>query len=235
MTRSQTIAILLAITYPTMAGAGDFVYASNQYAARLSVIDSATNSVVAVIPIPGNPNHFAIVPGGATAYVGLSTYTGQPKLAVVDLRAQSVVDSIPLPFNPGPIALNAEGTRAWILPDDDSQTAVPVDLLYKDVGRAVTVGLGPLAIALTPDGQRAYVANQTSGTVSVIDTGLGSVIGTIPVGIFPDGIAVNPLGTEVWVANDGSAPGLSSISIISTFTNTVIANFSVPAGPTRHR
>jgi DNA-binding beta-propeller fold protein YncE len=38
-------------------------------------------------------------------------------------------------------------------------------------GKAITVGADPVAIAITPDGATAYVANAGDNTVSAIDTG----------------------------------------------------------------
>src|SRR5260221_11500162 len=175
MTQSQKVVLLFATLGTSALLAGGLAYVSNPATSQLSVIDSATNTVVGTISVPGTPTTIAITPGGSRSYISLPTYTGQPELAVVDLSNRSVVGTILLPFNPGPIALSSAGTRAWILPDDGSNTAVPVDLLSKAVGKAVSVGVGPLAIAVAPDGRHVYTANQTSGTVSVIDASLNLV------------------------------------------------------------
>jgi YVTN family beta-propeller protein len=63
---------------------------------------------------------------------------------------------------------------------------------------------------VSPDGRRAYVTNG-SGTVSVIDTGEGVVITTIPVGINPGGVAVSSDGRRAYVANSSS----NTISVIN--------------------
>jgi YVTN family beta-propeller protein len=65
----------------------------------------------------------------------------------------------------------------------------------------------------------AYVANNTDGTVTVIDTSSGTVVKTIPVGTFPYGVAVNQAGTFAYVTNAGS----DTVSVISTATNAVVA------------
>ena len=49
----------------------------------------------------------------------------------------------------------------------------------------------PLAVAFNPSGSRAYVANFSSSTVTVIDTATNTVVGApIAVGTNPGGIAV---------------------------------------------
>jgi YVTN family beta-propeller protein len=77
-------------------------------------------------------------------------------------------------------------------------------------------GTGPLAVAVTPDGTHAYVANSGTGTVSVIDTATNNVLTgpgfPIPVGTGPDGVAVTPDGTQVYVTNAGAG----TVSVIAT-------------------
>lgn len=59
---------------------------------------------------------------------------------------------------------------------------------------ATVMGLGiPFAIAITPDGLRAYVTNQGPDTVSVIDTANNTIVATLPVGTNPTGIAITPI------------------------------------------
>ena len=69
----------------------------------------------------------------------------------------------------------------------------------------------------------AYIPNEGSGTVSVIDTATNTVVATVVVGSGPDGVAVNPAGTRVYVTNEGS----NTVSVINTATNTVVATVDV--------
>jgi YVTN family beta-propeller protein len=70
------------------------------------------------------------------------------------------------------------------------------------------------------------VANQYSGTVSVIDAITRTVITTVTVGAMPLGVAVNPAGTLGYVTNRDS----DTVSVIDTATNTVAATVNVAAG-----
>ena len=47
----------------------------------------------------------------------------------------------------------------------------------------------------------AYVTNQGSDTVSVVDTDTASVVETVPVGAKPAGVAVAPDGRRIYVSN----------------------------------
>jgi YVTN family beta-propeller protein len=87
------------------------------------------------------------------------------------------------------------------------------------VGTPISVsGCCPaLAIAITPDGLRAYVAITTLAEATVINTQTNSTLGAaIPVGDAPTGIAISPDGRRAYVVNDGDG----NVSVIDTQTNT---------------
>ena len=91
----------------------------------------------------------------------------------------------------------------------------------------IPVGNNPFGVAITPDGNYAYVANSGSGTVSVIATATNAIIATITVGSGPFDIAITPDGNYAYVTNNSSA----SVSVIDTNTNTVITTITTPSGP----
>lgn len=91
----------------------------------------------------------------------------------------------------------------------------------------VAVGSIPWGVAITPNGQTAYVTNTSvSGTVSVIDIPTRTLTTTISVGSRPYGVAFTPDGTKAYVANRDS----DSVSVINVATSSVIA--TVPVGDT---
>jgi YVTN family beta-propeller protein len=65
----------------------------------------------------------------------------------------------------------------------------------------IPVGRNPQNIAWAPDGRFAYVVNQGSNTVSVIDARTYQVTATIPTGTGPTSIAVLPNGRQAYVSN----------------------------------
>jgi YVTN family beta-propeller protein len=82
----------------------------------------------------------------------------------------------------------------------------------------------PAGLAVTPDGNRIYVAKSDAAQVAVQDAATLAVVTTVPVGSTPWGLALSPDGARVYVANRGA----NSVSIIDTASNTVIG--SVPVG-----
>ncbi len=108
-----------------------------------------------------------------------------------------------------------------------SASAAGATAVWTPFGGTVAVGASPRSVAVTPDGARAYVANNGGASVSVIATATNTVIATVAVGAGPVGVAVTPDGARAYVANYGA----NTVSVISTATNTVIATVAVGAGP----
>src|SRR6185295_14139320 len=74
-----------------------------------------------------------------------------------------------------------------------SGTVSVIDLNTYAVTNTVAVGAEPMAVALSPNGTRLYVANSSSNTLSVVNTTTYSIIATVDlssVGTAPRAIAV---------------------------------------------
>src|SRR5215467_1813156 len=85
----------------------------------------------------------------------------------------------------------------------------------------------PVGIAVNPNTDKIYVANEFSNTVSIIDESTDKIQATIKVGSFPYGIDVNPLNNRVYVANRGS----NTVSVIDGSTNLKMADVRVGKSP----
>ena len=111
----------------------------------------------------------------------------------------------------------------------ETSTRMPViDLASGTVSASVEgVGKGSVAVAVAPDGRRAYVASFEAGNISVVDTATDAVISTIALAPYSNlvGIAITPDGRKVYVA-DSSA---DQVVVIDTATDTV--SKTIPLGP----
>lgn len=115
---------------------------------------------------------------------------------------------------------------AWVA-NYASATVTPVNLTTRKAGKAIRVGSGPQAIAVTPDSRTVYVADSGSGTVTPIDTATARAAPPIAVGSDPVALAVTPDGRTVYVANEGS----DTVTPIDTATGRPGAPIPVGAGP----
>ncbi len=88
----------------------------------------------------------------------------------------------------------------------------------------IKTGEQPRSVVISPDNRRAYVTNQGSATVSVVDLAALTKVQDIAVGIEPYGIGLTPDGGRAYVANLAS----NSVSIIDTANNSVIGTINIP-------
>jgi YVTN family beta-propeller protein len=113
-----------------------------------------------------------------------------------------------------------------------SATVSVIDVETNSVVATISLppGTSPRLVAVAPDGTRVYVTNSSfPGAVFVIDTSTNSLLApAIIVGNGPSGIIVSPDGRFVYVANQFG----SSVSVIDTTSNSVVATIPVGVQPT---
>jgi YVTN family beta-propeller protein len=175
-------------TGSTLAQAQPFAYVTNVGSNTASVIDTATNTVVATVPVGIAPFGVAVTPNGAFAYV---TNFLSHTVSVIDTATNSVVATVPVSITPFGVAVTPNGAFAYVTNANADIVSV-IHTATNTVVAIVPVGAGatPIAVVITPNGAFAYVANQSSGTVSVIDTATNSVVATVPVGMNLFGVAI---------------------------------------------
>ena len=160
----------------------------------------------------GNPLTYTVSqsPTGGTLTVNASgTYTYTPGQAA-RMRAGTTTapdfDSFVVAVSDGTAAINVTV----------SVPVLPSNLVSERTG---TTGANPYGVVVV--GTTAYVANQGSNTVSVINTLTGQAVGSpIVVGSAPTSMVVSPNGTRVYVTNRTSG----TVSVIDTTTRTVVGS-----------
>lgn len=217
--------LLFALIYPFAAHAAPFAYISNSASNNVSVIDVATNAIVATITVGANPTGIAVSFDGTRVFVA---NTDSNNVSVIDTATNAVIASPTVGNTPGATAVNRAGTRVYVANAGSNSVSV-IDTATNSAIAMLPVGIGPNGIAVNPAGTRVYVANRGSNSVSVIDATNNTVIAPgLPVGLRPTGIAINRDGSRLYVSNDDS----NSVSVIDTSSNSVIATIAVGDSPT---
>ena len=111
-------------------------------------------------------------------------------------------------------------------PPPATATSAPDPLLLTNV--TLGAGTAPVAVAVTPDGSRAYVANRGSHTVSVMNAATNTITATIPGFNTPHGIAISSTGNRAYVTNSGDDTVIDNdtVSMITTTDDTITATLS---------
>jgi YVTN family beta-propeller protein len=211
---------ICGIIPPTSTGCRVLAYVTNNSDNTVSVIDTASNTVTATVPVGSSPFGVDVTPDGSRAYVVNRIGSS---VSVIDTATNLVVAFIPVGYLPYEVAISPDGLRAYVTNAGNDNVSV-IDTVTNRVISTIRVGAWPIGIGITPNGTRAYVTNFNSNNVSVIDLTSNVVVATIPVGKYPQDVAFTPDGTRAYVVNYGS----SNVSVINTSTNTVTA--TIPVG-----
>ena len=227
-------------------------YVTNFDSGTVTPVDLGTGTTGKPIPVGSGPDAIAITPDGKTAYVtdmGVgcgATLAVCPPGTVRPLYLASGKVGKPIQVGSGPdaIAITPDGKMAYVAnggganggPQANSVT--PIDLATGATGRPIstvsaatptTVEAWPRAIAITPDGRTAYVANGLGTSVVPIDLATGTAGAPITVGIDPDAIAITPDGNTAYVADYAD----DTVTPINLATN--VPGPPVQVGPTLGR
>jgi YVTN family beta-propeller protein len=176
---------------------GTKLYVANEGSNTLSVVASATNTVVTTVTLSSTPQSIAITPDGSTVYVSMSNGDLLP------VPTQTNTPGRPISVGAaGPLALTPDGSMAYIGDDIDvaSNTVVPVDLRTKTSGTPITVGRAPVSFAVTPNGKILLALSYDTNTVSAISTATNLPLATIAVCSEPTALAISPDGKTAYVA-----------------------------------
>lgn len=135
-----------------------------------AVVDITTNRVTTTIPAGGD--EVSMAPDGHHAYVIGNGDGGASTLSVIDTGTNAVISTISAGYYSYDLAVSTDGRRIYAI-DGGYGNLLVIDTAANTVVATIPVP-NPEAIALSPDGQRAYVVNDgdpgNPGTVSVIDT-----------------------------------------------------------------
>ena len=161
------------------------------------------------------------VPGPADVTDGLFPVVVDPRtgipvsgtVSVIDTASNTVVKTITVGLHPS-MALSPHGDRLYVTnanSDTVSVIATASDMVVKTIHvgqerrkHGPVLGSSPNAIAVSPNGERLYVANAAENAIAVVDPYTGSpeaVEGLIPTGWYPTAIALDGAGRRLFVAN----------------------------------
>jgi len=223
--RGMLVAFLV-VGLTAVAGAAPFAYVTNSFDGSVSVVDVATNSVVATLGVGRNPYGVVVNADGTRVYVAnLSARS----VSVIDAVSRTVVATIAVGDMPYGVALNRAGTRLYVTNSGSHNVSV-VDTARNAVIATIPVGTTPRGVEVSPDGSQVYVVNFGGAPeVSVIDAAANTVVELIDgdAGAGATGAALSPDGGRLYVAEQNT----NMLKVIDTNTNAIIGNIPVGMEP----
>lgn len=197
--------------YMAVTPGGSRAYITEPFDQSVAVIDFASDTRVATIPMPGIPFHVVLQNDGSRAYVGVLN-----TVQVIDTGTNTVISQIALPATSYSLAVSRTLPRLYV---GTPGSIFVIDTTTDSIVSSIPVGnLIAVAIVPSPDGSRLYIlgrddANAIAGYLITADLSLGQVTGSIPLGIYPFDLAVTPDGARIYASFQGP---------INAFTGTLI-------------
>ena len=224
-------------TPPAVQGAYG-VYVTNEQSGDLTVIDPATNSVVATIPLGKRPRGIRVSPNHAELYIALSGSPISPPgvdesklpppdrsadgIGVVGVKTLKLATILRGPSDPEQTSVSPDGTRLYIANEDTGKASVLEIASGKTVGE-FEVGGEPEGVTTSSDGRFVYVTSEEDNSVSVIDIAANKMIKQFEVGPRPRDSAFLPNGSRAYVTSENGG----SVAVVDTATHTVIATIKL--------
>jgi uncharacterized repeat protein (TIGR02543 family) len=189
------LAVLLSAA--SVAIAAPFAYVSSFGTDRVTVVDGATGSIAASIPVGAMPYGVAVNPAGTRAYVA---NFGDGSVSIIDTATNTVIGS-PLTVCGAPgcmptgVAVNAAGTRVYVANGDGTIAVIDAtsNTLMAPLART-TGAFGGIVVV----GSSVFVVDFGGGNVLAVDVNTGTVT-PIPLSFSMFGIAASPSGSRVYV------------------------------------
>lgn len=211
-------------TEVTFNSTGSRAYVTDQYSSTVTVVDVATDTPVDTIAVGNRPFEVIVAPGDSILYVAkIDSVYG------VRLSTEEIIVRFAIPDVGNGVAI-AHDTLLYVSTHNGG-TVVEFNLRTRAVGRTFAVGGVPQKLAVSPDGNVLYIANE-SGYVQFWNLVGGGQIGmnlTLPSAAY--GMARRPSNGLLYVT---SGPfGVGNIYIIDPTSRTLTRTIAVGGSPRR--
>jgi len=215
------------------ASAHGVLIVANQREHTTLLVDPKTRQELAKVIVGVNGHEVAVSPDSRFAYVPIYGNSGVGKpgtdgatIDVVDLRDRKLTATIDLgkPLRPHRAAFGPDGLL-YVTAELSKAIDVVDPTTRKVVAEIPTGAIESHMIVISPDGTRAYTANVSAGSVSVLDLKQRSLVTVIPVTKTVQRISISPDGRHVFT-HDQDTP---RIAVIDTGTNKVASWIPIPA------
>ena len=183
----------------------------------ISVIDAATDQVVATVPVGVSPSALAVDMDRQIVYV---MNRGSDSVSVLDARTNTVTDTIPVGHRPAAMSFDADSQRLYVVNRRSDDLAV-IDVGARREEQRIPVGKLPFALVVDAKANAAFVLCEDNSRVYRVDLASGQAAAIA----HWDGlrsIAANPVAHRVYVSHQ------NGLGVIDTQTAKVVANISLP-------
>ena len=234
----SSLVLALGMAPHVMAGdASGTLVILNKSDHTASLLDRTTGEELAVLPTEPAPHEAAVSPDQSIAVVANYGPRSEPgsTLTVIDVAQAEVVRTVPLRHGeqvfhrPHGLRFMPDGERIVVTAEAE-QAVLVVDVARGRVTKVLKTGQEiSHMVDLDPAGQRAFVGNIGSGTMTALDLVTGEKIADVATGEGAEGVGVTPDGEEVWVTNRSA----DTVTVLDAESLEVVATLDAASFPIR--
>lgn len=179
------------------------VWAFNGRSKNVTVIDTASRSVVATIALPGKPE-FPQPDGKGHVFDNIED---RNSVVALDAKSKSLIATWPLTSCESPSGMAIDPAHHQLFSVCDGGKMAVVDTETGKQIASPSIGDGPDAAGFSPQGQLAFSSNGGDGTLSVVDTAHGfKTIESLPTMKGARTMAYDPKTDQVYVVSAQFGP-----------------------------
>ncbi len=229
------LSVSCMLMYAGIVHAAPFAYIANKADNTVSVVDTASNTVTATVPVGQSPYGVAVNAIGGRAFISNQNSRTISVIDTMDNSVSTIPASGVLTNQPGGLAVNSAGTRLFVADNDGTTVSVfdtatgnklgSVDLALTGNAQPDGVAIGPVTAGV----YKVYVTCFGTNQVKIVTANDATALNTWPVAAVnvgttltpqPKGVAVSADGSMVFVANMDE----NTVSVINGSTNAIIGS-----------
>jgi YVTN family beta-propeller protein len=173
---------------------GEYVYVANR-SGSISVISTATKTVVRTIACRAEPAFVAATPNSEYVYFSMTS----DRVGVVRTSDNTIVKTTEVQNHPLGVAVNPDGSRVYVA-NYYSGTVSVIRTRDNTVVANVAIPGYPWCVEVTPDGEYVYASGRGTDIMAVIRTSDNQVVALVEVGSEPGDIAFSPDGQFAYLS-----------------------------------
>ena len=124
-----------------MSPDGNFIYVANEHSNSVSVINTASNTITATIPVGSDPLGVSVSPNGDMVYV---TDFGDNSVSVINTASNTVTATITVGSEPLGVSVTPDGKKVYIA-NNGGNSADVINTATNTVTAACATGNSPYA------------------------------------------------------------------------------------------
>jgi serine/threonine-protein kinase len=141
------------------------LYVTNHQSDVVTVLNAKTNQIITTIQTGETPHSEALSPDGSR--LAVTSYNGNA-VFLINTATDQMIKQIPVGKEPLDIAYSRDGRYLFTVNNLDNTVTV-IDTANNVVVTEIPAGKAPTSISVLPNGRQAYVTEENSGAIEILN------------------------------------------------------------------